>query len=364
MIPSQSSPVASFPAVVWRAALLVALFLHAVVQAPAQDASEVEAPPAPPFRATLELSSRRTDGGMPVTLTVRLEATEPGATVTRFEVPDIGADSSYDLRLIEASTRTAPSQAAGRVFPARFEVYPLEHGVIEVLSPAFSWRASEGAEVQEAAAGAVGSTTLEVWSRVLGSEAVRDDLAGFPPPLTLAERAVQAAPWLAAGLLVLGALLAGAYALRRRLMMPAPPLAPEVWARRELAALRADAPTSPGQVEHWHYELGRIARGYAARRWMIAAERMTSDETLRSLERHAPDLPTAQRNQLAELMEECDGVKYAGEAASIVTAQGRADRLEAFIAATVPLASVPPAEPPAPPAPATTTGRTGLRRAA
>jgi hypothetical protein len=119
-------------------------------------------------------------------------------------------------------------------------------------------------------------------------------------------------PWL----VLVGGLLVAAVAayvlvrfLRGRGLRAAPPIAPEVWALRMLAQLRADEVETDGARE-FYYQLSEIVRAYIEKKFALAAPEMTTEEFLVKLARDQTALPY-DTDRLRAFLEACDIVKYA-----------------------------------------------------
>jgi hypothetical protein len=109
---------------------------------------------------------------------------------------------------------------------------------------------------------------------------------------------------LAAALGLAGVLFARA----RRRPAPVPDLLAA--ARSRLDALRAREPRGREESRAFHVEAASIAREWLAGRAGVSAPEATTDELL---DRAAPELATAQRDLLGDLLARCDLAKFTGD---------------------------------------------------
>ena len=132
---------------------------------------------------------------------------------------------------------------------------------------------------------------------------------------TLAAPLVPKSPWFwaaiagvsIAGVLGLLLLYRWVYRLTHR---PAPPIAPEVWARGALDELASLNWVEREQVRAFYYRLSEIVRVYIEKKFALAAPEMTTEEFLRTLARDRSALPY-DSEELGRFLESCDLVKYA-----------------------------------------------------
>jgi len=151
-------------------------------------------------------------------------------------------------------------------------------------------------------------------------------------------------PWLIAGVsaaavLVLAAVIFGIIALRRRALRPPPPILPEVWALRELAALEAAELIGRGEAKTFYYRLSEIARVYIERKFDLAAPEMTTEEFLTMLARDHGAVPY-DADRLRAFLEACDLVKYAALTPRAEDAETALGTARAFVDATAAAPSV------------------------
>jgi hypothetical protein len=86
---------------------------------------------------------------------------------------------------------------------------------------------------------------------------------------------------------------------------------PNVWALQELARLEASPLVQGAHFEVFHTELSGVIRKYIEQQFRLEATKQTTPEFLTAM-RSARCLTTGQQALLAEFLEQCDLVKFAG----------------------------------------------------
>ena len=137
------------------------------------------------------------------------------------------------------------------------------------------------------------------------------------------------AKWLVAiGVVVVAAVAALVlWRRRRRVEKIEIPIAADIWARRELAALLADQLLEKELIQEFFYRISAIVRGYIERRFQVSAPEMTTEEFLAETasDRRFGDGNSA---ELDKFLCACDMVKYAkhlpvsSECQAVLTAAG------------------------------------------
>lgn len=182
---------------------------------------------------------------------------------------------------------------------------------------------------------ATGSLKVEIRSALTSQDAItkpRDitSLLGVPNrPLTRTEITLFVIAVVTA---IVAALVIYRWVMAR-LLRPAPPVAPEVWALRELSALERDDLFAAGRVREFYYRLSEVVRAYIERKFALAAPEMTTEEFLARLSRDAGALPY-DAARLRVFMESCDLVKYAALTPTREDGAGNLGAARAFIDAT------------------------------
>jgi hypothetical protein len=262
------------------------------------------APAAAPLSVEVLADRTTVTVGDPVRLTYRMRHA-PDTTVVTFD-----ADRSLAVLTVLDQVDGAPRALEdGRVEETRtVTLAAYETGTKEIAPVRVVWRDATGKEGSTATA----PITVEVASVLRTGETSPADIK---KPVTMP----QSAFWLWAGLaaLVVAAALA-AWWWRRRRRRPAPvePAAPPAPARpaheiayAELERLLGSGLLERGEIKKFHIELAEIARRYLAARYRIETFERTTFEILEEL--GAARLPTAVTTMAAELLGNCDLVKFA-----------------------------------------------------
>jgi hypothetical protein len=140
-------------------------------------------------------------------------------------------------------------------------------------------------------------------------------------------------PWAALGLgvTVLGL---GGWLLGRRLFIDQViPATPAEWALSELERLEQRDLPAAGQGQRYHALLSNLVRRYVERRFGLHAPRQTTAEFLRGLQA-LPELQSATRELLGDLLARCDLVKFAGVVPSADDCRAAAALAREFVQAT------------------------------
>jgi hypothetical protein len=177
------------------------------------------------------------------------------------------------------------------------------------------------------------SMKIEVRSVLTTQDAVTSprDITG-----TLEPR-IEKSPWkiatlVAIAVLLLAALIFAIIAYRRR-AKHVPPVLPEVWALRELAALNIDAWLAEGRAREFYYRISEVVRGYVERQFGLAAPDMTTEEFLETLLRNRRAIPY-DTHKLGEFLQKCDMVKYAAVSPQRPDAEDAVGAARSFVDAT------------------------------
>jgi len=261
-----------------------------------------------PLRVTLEVSPQRPTVGDAVRISLTVEA--PTDYDIRF--PDPSAFNELKVTAL-AAPETQPA-AQGRVLRRRWQVIPLLSGKLEVPElPIHYTRPATATDTQPVEGDVlIEPVTLEVRSVLTtqDSPAQPRDITGTlvppKPPLSRREWALR----IALVVVVLAGVLAAAFLYVRWKRRPVPPIAPDVWALRQLAGLEQIDWADSDAVREFYYRLTEIVRAYIERRFGLAAPEMTTEEFLAALARDRGAVPY-DPGRLREFLESCDIVKYA-----------------------------------------------------
>lgn len=143
----------------------------------------------------------------------------------------------------------------------------------------------------------------------------------------------QLALWTAGAIAVAMVIVLLARYIRRRVLQPAPPEMPEVWALRMLRALSGTEWTQPDRAREVCYRLSEVVRAYIERKFGLAAPERTTDEFLALLTRDHAALPYDPR-RLQRFLEACDSVKYAAQPLDRESGEDLLETARAFVSAT------------------------------
>ncbi len=146
-------------------------------------------------------------------------------------------------------------------------------------------------------------------------------------------------PWLVA--LAAAALLGALWAWRRARRLPAAPAAAPHSPRRSayeeallgLAELAAVETLDPAAVRRLHFELSERLRAWVEACFGVNATDLTTEEIVARLT-ELRSLPRARTEELANLLQAADGVKFAAEPASEGACRARVASALAFVEAT------------------------------
>ena len=147
------------------------------------------------------------------------------------------------------------------------------------------------------------------------TKAFRDIKDIYTLPFSLMDWLREQWPWIAGGLALVAILTALIIFLRKRKrrpkpMAPEPPKAPlHVRTLLALEALQQKKLWEQDRQKEYHSELTDILRGYIEERYGVRAMEQTSDELLSAL--RLSSMPTASREQLAQVLRLADMVKFA-----------------------------------------------------
>lgn len=283
---------------------------------------------------TLELAVTPASIAVGDEVTVRLTVTTPEDHHVVFP----GADAFGDIPIEVDPSQIPRPGPTGIVWEQVYRFTPLESGAVELPPLAVEyWRKPAGAETQPAGANELVSEPLTV---EVASALTADDTPEQPREIT-GPMVPPEAPWpwwyYALFLFVIHAwpiaLLALIRWVRARRMRPPPPIAPEVWALRELDVLGRQDWFSNGRVQDYYYRLTEVVRGYVEKKFGLAAPEMTTEEFLGMLARNQQAVPY-DADRLRVFLEACDFVKYAAFDPRPEDAQAALSTARSFVDAT------------------------------
>ncbi len=302
---SQNAPSSLRP---WLCATLLALLLGCRTRREPPPAIEREAERGP-VRLELRIAPARCRVGdrLRAQLTLTLpEGFEPDLPDEQRLRPLLEA---HGLELAEL--RFDPPYPTGpkrRLWRLRLALDVLRSG--QVTLPALQARYRRSADADWTPI-AVGPVRLTVTSALTTRDAVarpRDIRGPVVPPAPPWARAARTA---VVGVLIVSATAAGALLWRRlHRPRPAPPVPPDVWARRALDALHCEDWHNPDAVRAYYYAISRIVRQYLERQFGVSAAEMTSEEFLAAV-RDGRVVLGIDVPQLDTFLDACDRVKYA-----------------------------------------------------
>ncbi|MBI1304140.1 MAG: hypothetical protein GC172_10180 [Phycisphaera sp.] len=237
--------------------------------------------------------ARELEVGQSIEIRVRLE----GAAAARATIETPRTLGDFDVL-----SATQPVRVADGVFEATIVVSTLESGERTPPALPLRWLVDGSLRRGEAALPALAIASL------VGDEfdpaGFRDIAGELPPPGT-------GPPWVALAVIALfllaavGAILWGV--LRRG---PAAPPEPDAWALAELARLSAEGLPARREYGRFADALSGIVRRYAALRFAIPAEKLTTREFVRAAESHA-EFPPDETVRLRSLLTLADLVRFA-----------------------------------------------------
>lgn len=230
--------------------------------------------------------------------------------------PEWEATDAYDI--LDVTEPPSRPTADGNAIVRRqtVEIEPLFSGSCAIGPVVVKYRKTPGTagELTSSFTQELGTETLEInVSSVLAAEdrvdQPRDITSALLPPK-------PPRPWwhwavlAGAGLAALGLIAGVVVWIRRWASRPPAPIAPEVWALRELGALERERLPARGDWRLFYYRLSEVVRGYIERKFAVRAPEMTTEEFLVSLTRERSVL-AGEEGRLRAFLETCDMVKYA-----------------------------------------------------
>ena len=295
-------------------ALLAAAFALTVLLPGCQSTPSPETPAAierydrGPFSLEIEVAPKEVTVGDPINVTLRM--TTPEAYIVQF--PQADAFGDLDATAAEP-TQTVATEDAKLNWQRKYTLTAFISGEIEIppLAVAYGRDDADGQfeKEQELATDSIKLTVRSVLTSQDTTAAPRD-IAG-----TLTPAPAPLSPWawaaiVGGALAAIAALIAAFWWLKRIASRPAPPIAPEVLALRELAELGRGDQFERGAVREFYYRLSEIVRVYVERKFGLAAPEMTTEEFLVRLSRDRAAVPY-DTDRLRDFLEACDRVKYA-----------------------------------------------------
>jgi len=204
----------------------------------------------------------------------RIDPDDPGSRVTR---------RVWELASLEPGARTLPGAFVAAIVPAATEVLETATASVTVVSLL-------GEEED-------GPRPLAGFAEDFGRSSTADERRGWLPWVLVL-----------AGLVVIGAL---AWALQRARSRP-PAVAPPAHPLDRLAAIAADLKAGEADVADLHFALSSLLREATDGLLGRTSEGMSDDEWLLALAGE-PRVGAEARERLAEALERCSEVKYAGQ---------------------------------------------------
>lgn len=302
----------------------------------------------------LYVSAKPTELWIGDAVNFELSVTAPADAAVDFPKGD-EFGKSIDVRRVEASEPKLQPDGTW-LWRQRYELEPRASGGVEI--PALAVRYGPAATTQPSSPQSVGvhsssplapagqPVSQPVWDNELTTQpltlAVKSaltsqDSVAAPREITavLTPPREPLKPWqialIAAGSLVgIGLITWAVWAIRRRLLRPAPPVAPEIWALQELGRLENENLGGKGLAREFYYRLTEIVRRYIELKFNVAAPEMTTEEFLNALARDRRHLPL-DAPRLRDFLIAGDLVKYAAFAPGQDDAAGSLSIARSFI---------------------------------
>ena len=117
-----------------------------------------------------------------------------------------------------------------------------------------------------------------------------------------------------------------------------PPIPPHDQAYAALNALRETDFSDPERIRHYFFALSEVLRTYIEGRFSMNATDLTTEELLPQIRTELP-IPSELKDQLANFLSRCDGVKFAGVSATESDIEQVYESALSFVEATVPTPS-------------------------
>lgn len=172
----------------------------------------------------------------------------------------------------------------------------------------------------------------------LAALAIDDTLPPSQHLYSPAERLLRRWPhFLAAALFISGAVAAWRYCHRRKRQSQIPELTAYERAMRELTALLEQRLPEQGAYKEYYTGLSAILRRYIENRFALHAPKLTTEEFLRELARHAETSLQSHRPLLQDFLTACDLVKFAAQIPGRDESARLAESCRQFISQTEPV---------------------------
>lgn len=238
-------------------------------------------------------AGRTIEVGAPITLRLRLE----GAAAARATIETPRTLGDFDVLSV-----TQPVRTADGVHEATIVVSTLDAGERTPPPLPLRWLVDGAVRRGEAALPAI--TVASIVGDEFDPAGFRDIAGEIAPPDPGPSWGVLAL----VAILLLAAAGAALWAILRR--GPAAPPEPDAWALAELARLSAEGLPARREFGRFADGLSAIVRRYAALRFAIPADKLTTREFVRAAESHS-DFPAAETERLRALLTLSDFVRFA-----------------------------------------------------
>lgn len=318
-----------------RLTVLSGLFCLSLVgckpAAPPEPASAKDSAERGPIKFSVTATPAEAWIGDPITIAMTANAPEDIAV----EFPNQTALGEANVR--SAGTPTSRPSESGGVWQQSFVIDTLATGTLEIppLVMKYGKKPSAGGTPEFDNELAIGTLKVAIRSALTSQDSMTAprDISGARTPLPEPWKPWQIAVLFVSCVIGLLAILLLARVFIRWRNRPAPPLAAEIWALRELDKLSKHDWAGTGQVRECYYRLTEIVRGYIEKKFGLRAPEMTTEEFLRVLARNQSALPY-DAERLRGFLESCDMVKYAAVNPQREEIDGALSQGRAFVNAT------------------------------